>query len=96
MLKTLCLDRSVLVLSINLRVRDVIPYTLVKSADTFQLEFERIFSLIKIHKFVNTCKVLKHVKILVMRAALKLSTLLKRTINLKLKRLCIYCGRGPI
>ena len=31
-----------------------------------------------------------------MRAIVTLSTLLKRNINLKLKRLCIYCGRGPI
>ena len=59
-------------LSINLRVRDVIPYMLVKRADTFQLEFESIFSQIKIHTFINTCKVLKHVKSLVMRPALKL------------------------
>ena len=83
-------------LSINLCVRYVIPYMLVKRADTFQLEFESIFSQIKIHTFINTCKVLKHVKILVMRAAIKLSTPLKRTMNLKLNRLCIYCGRGPI
>ena len=53
-------------------------------------------SQIKIHTFINTCKVLKHVKILVMRAAFKLLIWLKRTINLRLKRLCIFCGRGPI
>ena len=67
--------------SINLRVRDVIPYMLVKRADTFQLEFVSIFAQIKIHTFINTYKVIKHVKILVMRAALKLSIQLKRTIS---------------
>ena len=71
----------VLVLSINLRVRYVIPYMLVKRADTFQLELVSIFSQIKIHTFMNTCKVLKHEKILMMRAALKLSIQPKCTIN---------------
>ena len=64
-------------LSINLRVRDVIPYMLVKRADTIQQKFESIFSLIKIHTFINTCEVLKHAKVFVMRAALKFSTVLK-------------------
>ena len=59
-------------LSINLCVWDVFPYTLVKRADTFQLEFVSIFAPTKIHTFINTYKVIKHVKILVMRAALKL------------------------
>ena len=68
-------------LSINLRVRDVIPYMLVKRADTFQLESVSIFAQIKIHTFINTYKAIKHVKILVMRAALKLSIRLKRTIS---------------
>ena len=68
-------------LSINLRVRDVIPHMLVKRADTFQLESVSIFAQIKIHTFINTYKVIKHVKILVMRAALKLSIQLKRTIS---------------
>ena len=71
-------------LSINLRVRDVLPYMLVKCTDIFQLEFESIFSQIKLHSFINTCTVLKHVKIVVMRAALKLSTRPKRVINVKL------------
>ena len=69
------------VLSINLLVRDVIPYMLVKRADTFQLESVSIFAQIKIHTFINTYKVIKHVKILVMRAALKLLIQLKRTIS---------------
>ena len=94
-LKTLFLDRSALVLFINLRVRDVIPYVLVKCADTHQLEFDSIFSQINIHTFINSCKAIKHVKALVMRAALKLSIRLKSTISLKLKRLCIFCERGP-
>ena len=68
-------------LSINLRVRDVIPSILMKRADTFQLEFVNIFSQIKIHTFINTSKVIKHVKIPMMRAALKLLIRLKRTIN---------------
>ena len=49
--------------------------------DTFQLESVSIFAQIKIHTFINTYKAIKHVKILVMRAALKLSIQLKRTIS---------------
>ena len=51
------------------------------NSDTFQLEFVSIFSQIKVRTFINTYKVLKHVKILAMRAALKLSIQLKRTIS---------------
>ena len=68
-------------LSTNLRVRDVIQYMLVKRADTFQLESVSIFAQMKIHTFINTYKGIKNAKILVMRAALKLSIQLKRTIS---------------
>ena len=69
---------------------------LVKRADTFQLESVSIFAQIKIHTFINTYKVAKHVTILVMRAALKLSIQLKCTISWKLGMQYIFCGRGPI
>ena len=52
-----------------------------KRADTFQLESVSIFAQIKIHIFINIYKFTKHVKILVMRAALKLSIQLGRTIS---------------
>ena len=57
----------------------------MKRADTFQLEFESIFSQIKIHTFINTCKALKHVKIFVMRAALKFIDSAKTYNQLKVK-----------
>ena len=69
-MNSLCVCVCVCVCAYILYVRDVIPYMLVKRAYTFQLEFENIFSQIKIHT-------------------------LKRTINLKLKRLYIFCERGP-
>ena len=65
---------------------------LVKRADTFQLAFESIFSQIKIRTLINTCKVVKHAKILVMRAALKLSYTIYRQ-NTLLERILI--GRTP-
>ena len=83
-------------LPINFRVWDVVPYMFVKHAGTFQLEFVGIFSQINIHMFINAYKFLKQVKILVMRAALKLSIQLNCTINQKLKGQYMFCMWGPI
>ena len=68
---TLSLDRFVLVLSINSRVWDVIPYMSVKRADTFSLEFVSIFSQTKIHTLKTIYKAPKLIKILVMTVVLK-------------------------
>ena len=74
-------DHYVLVLSINLLVRNVISYMLVKHPDTYQLVFVSIFFQIKILIYLNISKVLMPVKMLVMRPVLKLYIQLEHTIS---------------
>ena len=94
MLKILYLDHSALMQSIGLTAQNVILLMLVRQDDICLHERVSIFIQIKSPKFLNTLRALINAKLLAMIVVSVFWTRQALTINLKVRKRCIFCGKG--